>query len=137
MNCSHFATNTYDYITITDMFVEADGRNAGNPFQFYVSRMRNAITMSPESFLIKTFDSVLEVTPDGQSILDGIIDQGFAELTAQEGQQINPADCKVVADDFTVQEYSTMRIEFKVPVPVQEGAIITIQLPDDFKLQAG
>ena len=44
MKCSQWedASKTYDYITITDMFTEE--REAGKTFEFYISRLRNAIS---------------------------------------------------------------------------------------------
>lgn len=84
MKCTFYGEESnWDYLTITDLF-ELE-HNSGSPFQFYVSRMRNAISMSPETFRVTTFDSVLEVDENGKVALDGIIDQGFVELTAQEG----------------------------------------------------
>ena len=50
---------------------------------------------------------------------------------------IDPEDCYVEAFDTTVQEFSDFTISFKVPVPVEEGCIVTIQLPEDFDLIAG
>ena len=50
---------------------------------------------------------------------------------------INPKETSVSAEDSTVQTLTTFLVSFKVPVPVQAGCIVTIQLPDDFKLVAG
>jgi hypothetical protein len=36
-----------------------------------------------------------------------------------------------------VQEFSVFYIAFKVPIPVEQGCIVTIQLPEDFTLSAG
>ena len=41
------------------------------------------------------------------------------------------------ADDSTVQEFSVFYLSFKVPVPVEQGCIVTIKLPEDFDLIAG
>ena len=36
-----------------------------------------------------------------------------------------------------MQEFSVFYVSFKVPVPVEKGCIVTIQLPEDFDLIAG
>ena len=59
------------------MFGE-QGREAGDTFQFYVSRLRNSLSMSAVPFEIITFDSVQRVTDEGESILGGKIDSGDA-----------------------------------------------------------
>ena len=41
------------------------------------------------------------------------------------------------ADVTTVQELTTFFISFKIPLPVEEGCSVTIQLPDEFTLDAG
>lgn len=66
MKCTHWedSSKTYDYITITDMF--SDGKEAGKTFEFYISRLRNSISMSPVAIEIVTFESS-ELTPDGES----------------------------------------------------------------------
>jgi len=76
MSCSVYSTKNYDYITIVDMFTES--REAGDAFSFYVSRMRNAISQSPVPFQILTFESVDELTPEGQYFFTGSVDKGFA-----------------------------------------------------------
>ena len=77
------------------------------------------------------------MTPEGQYFFRGEIDVGSAYLEARDPEAINPALCKVEAEDSTVQEFSTYKVSFKVPVPVEEGCIVTIKLPEDFELSAG
>ena len=81
MSCTQWedSSKTYDYITITDMFTEA--REAGKTFEFYVSRLRNAISMTVVQIEVTTFESV-QFTPDGEAIFSGVIDRGFAPLEA-------------------------------------------------------
>ena len=58
MKCMHYSTPFYDYITVSDLFVDEGGREAGKTFQFYVSRLRNAISQSPIPFIVTTFDEI-------------------------------------------------------------------------------
>lgn len=136
IKCTHWAdsTNTYDYITVTDLFSET--REAGKTFEFYVAWLRNGISQSPVEIEVLTFESS-ELAPNGESTFNGLIDRGYVELEAQESQHIDPADCKLEASDSTVQELSLFKISFKVPIPVEQGCIVTIKLPDDFDLVAG
>ena len=64
VKCSVYSTKTYDYITITDMFTF--DKDAGELFEFYITRLRNPISQSPVAFEISTFESVSEITPDDQ-----------------------------------------------------------------------
>ena len=61
MTCSHYSTETFDYITIVDMFSQSNGREAGDTFRFYITRLRNPISSTPVDIEVKTFTSVLEV----------------------------------------------------------------------------
>lgn len=130
-----YSTFTYDYITITDMFTI--DKDAGETFEFYISHLRNPISQSPIPFEVLTFESVSELTPDGQSIFGGEIDRGNTFLEAEESIGIDENVCSVTADDSTVQEFSVFYVAFKVPIPVEEGCIVIIQLPEDFSLSAG
>lgn len=80
MSCSVYSTKNYDYITLLNLFKES--REAGDPFSFYVSRLRNAISQSPVPFQVLTFASVDELTPEGQYYFSGDIDKGFANFEA-------------------------------------------------------
>lgn len=66
MKCTHWEdpSRTYDYITITDMFTELN--QAGKTFEFYISWLRNSLSMSPIDIEVVTFESS-ELTPDGES----------------------------------------------------------------------
>lgn len=77
MECSFYSTQDLDYITVTNMFPDL-GRDAGDPFQFYVSRLRNSISQSPIPFELITFESVIRKTDENESILGGKIDSGYA-----------------------------------------------------------
>ena len=125
MTCSHYSTETFDYITITDMFSQSNGREAGDTFRFYITRLRNPISETPVDIEVKTFTSVLEVQ-GGQSFFAGEIDKGYGPFKPTHSAAIKPADCEVRADDHTVQEFSVFYMSFKVPVPVNEGCILTI-----------
>ena len=65
----------------------------------------------------------------------GQIDQGEAFFIAQEAAQIDPATCAILATDSTVQEKSDFFIPFKVPLPVAEGCIVVIEIPEDFTVK--
>ena len=56
---------------------------------------------------------------------------------AEQAAFIDLGESSIRADVTTVQEFSTFYLSFKVPVPVQEGCTVLIQLPDDFILRAG
>jgi hypothetical protein len=93
--------------------------------------------MSPVPIEVFTFNAVLEVTPDGEYKFDGKIDSGKADFVAGNPDAIDPRACSVRAEDPTVQEFSTYFIGFRVPVPVESGCIVSIQLPEDFNVSAG
>jgi len=57
-------------------------REAGDTFQFYVSRLRNSISQSPVKFEIVSFVGIEEFSPSGEPIFSGIIDRGDALLQA-------------------------------------------------------
>jgi len=99
--------------------------------------LRNPISQSKVPIEVLTFTSVSEVTPEGQSFFKGEIDRGEAFFEAQESAPMDPSSASVTAENSTVQEFSTFVVTFKVPVPVEEGCIVTIQLPDEFKLSSG
>jgi len=101
VQCTHYATGDTDFITLTDMFGN-QGREAGDTFQFYVSRLRNSLSMSAVPFEIVTFESVLRVTDEGESILGGKIDSGDAMFEAQQSTEIFSEKCSVDAIDPTI-----------------------------------
>lgn len=67
--------------------------------------------------------------------MNGLIDRANAMFQPEQAAKIT--DAMVWADTTTVQEFSKFHISFKIPVPVAGGCIVTIQLPDEFKLDAG
>ena len=50
---------------------------------------------------------------------------------------IDPETCKITADDYTVQELTDLLMPFTIPVPVQGGCILLIQIPEDFTIASG
>ena len=93
--------------------------------------------MSPVPFEVVTFSAVQEITAKGEYRFEGKIDRGTADFVAGDSVAIDPKACSVNAEDPTVQEATAYTIAFNVPVPVEEGCIVTIQLPEDFKVSAG
>ncbi len=78
-------------------------KDAGEPFEFYITRLRNPIAQSPVAFEITTFEAVAEITPDdNQYLFTGVIDRGETFLEAVESIGIRSEDCSVAADDSTV-----------------------------------
>ena len=60
-----------------------EDREAGDTFQFYVSRLRNAISQSPVAFEILTFESVNDIVGTSKKyIFNGEIDRGTSYLEA-------------------------------------------------------
>lgn len=49
-----------EYITLTGLFEET--REAGDTFEFFVSRLRNPISQTAVPFEVITFESIQEVT---------------------------------------------------------------------------
>ena len=49
-----------EYITLTGLFKET--REAGDTFEFFVSRLRNPISQTAVPFEVITFESIQEVT---------------------------------------------------------------------------
>lgn len=79
INCSIIYSSPYDYITIKDAFPE--GREAGNTFSFYVSKLLNPISMSPYPIQLLTYSEVL-FEDDEAVTFTGKIDKGVAMFTA-------------------------------------------------------
>lgn len=72
ITCAHVPGRTYDSIWIRDMF--AEGRAAGDTFQFYVARMRNPVSLEPVRLELMTFAEINEVNSDGSFFYSGRID---------------------------------------------------------------
>mmetsp|Transcript_8897 Transcript_8897/g.10927 ORF Transcript_8897/g.10927 Transcript_8897/m.10927 type:complete len:81 (+) Transcript_8897:212-454(+) len=80
MECNYYASGAFEYITLTGLFEET--REAGDTFQFYVSRLRNPISQAAVPFEVITFESIQEVTPGREPQLNGLIDSGNAMFLA-------------------------------------------------------
>ena len=134
LTCSVIRSSPYDYITVKDAF--PDGRGAGDTFAFYVSKLRNPVSMSPAPISLLTFSGIA-FEDDNEIFFTGEIDRGEALFLAQEAASIDPASSVVSATDSTVQTYSDFSIPFKVPLPVAGGCIVLIEIPEDFTVNAG
>lgn len=62
-----------DYLTLIDAF--PNGCPAGQSFSFYVSYLRNPISMSAVPFTILTYSGI-ESIAEGEVTFTGLIDQG-------------------------------------------------------------
>ena len=128
MVCHYYSTPDEEYITLTGLFTQP--REAGDTFQFYISRLRNPISQSAVPFKVTTFASVEELEAGRKPDLSGEIDTGDALFKPEQAAKFT--DSRVWADVTTVQEYSIFYISFRIPIPVAGGCTITIQLPDEF-----
>jgi hypothetical protein len=88
--------------------------------------------------MVKTFSGIDQIVEDN-IIFSGEIDEGEAFFFAENGAQINPDPdfTKIHADDTTVQEYSIFYVLFVAPVPIEQGCIVLVQIPDDFTVVEG
>jgi len=133
LECFSTISSQEDVIFLRNAFPE--GRNAGDTFSFYVNRLRNPLSMSSVAITIQTGISVNNEI--AFLAFDGEIDAGPALFTPQEAAQIDPEHCQVTAEKETVQEFSDFFIPFKVPMPVEDGCIILLYIPEDFTVDEG
>ena len=82
LTCSIIYSALFDYITIKDAF--PDGRDAGDTFSFYVSKLRNPVSKSPYPLKLLTFSEIIFESDESVTFM-GEIDKGDANFIAQEG----------------------------------------------------
>jgi hypothetical protein len=75
VNCTAEITAKTDYLTLTDAF--PNGYPAGQSFSFYVSYLRNPISMSSVPFTVLTYSGIESIV-EGEISFKGLIDQGTA-----------------------------------------------------------
>jgi hypothetical protein len=75
VNCTAEITEMTDYLTLIDAF--PNGYPAGQSFSFYVSYLRNPISMSAVPFTILTYSGI-QSNVGGEINFTGLIDQGTA-----------------------------------------------------------
>lgn len=96
---------------------------ANSVISFTVTEFRNPITTSTFSgFVIRTTDAS-----------DGVIDSGSATIRVTTPASVY--ESSISSKDTTrVQEKAVLRLQFKVPVPLNSGCIIDVTFPSDYSL---
>ena len=106
LNCTFVITTSQDSIIIQNAFPK--GLAAGQELSFYVSNVRNPLSMSPIQLQISTF-SALD-SSNGQ--VKGFIDTSAVTLQATTPAIMDPALCSVKSDSQTVSDFTDFEIKF-------------------------
>ena len=129
LKCSLFKTFDYDFILVEGAFPQ--GLEANSDFSFILSPLRNPLSTQPIAVKVTTFSFLApKRSEEFEPEMKGLIEEGSCFLEAKEMSQIQNG--AIEADNETVQENSDFYVNFEVPVPVQEGSIVLITIPDDF-----
>ena len=108
------------------------GLAAGQTLSFYVSNVRNPLSMSPIQLQITTF-SALDTSNVQKVQVMGFIDTSAVKLQASMPAKMDAAVCSVNSDSEVVSDFTDFEIKFTSPVAIQDGCIIMITVPiEDF-----